>query len=144
VRERLPNLLYVRAAVEALPAELASLADGVTVVLPWGSLLAAVARPRVDVLRGVRALCRPGAALSVLLGHDPRRDEAELRRLGLPPLDAASLEAALAAGYDDGGFRLHAVRAAPAAEVAALPSTWARQLAHGRDRRFIRLDATAV
>ena len=37
-RSHVPNLLFVRAAVEALPPELTGIADDVTVVLPWGSL----------------------------------------------------------------------------------------------------------
>jgi 16S rRNA (adenine(1408)-N(1))-methyltransferase len=144
VRARMANVLYVRAAVEELPPELAGLADRVTLVLPWGSLLAAVARPRVDVLVGVRGLCQAAASLSVVLGHDPVRDQAELRRLGLPALDAASLDGTLAAGYAAAGFRLDGVRVMAAEEVASLPSTWARRLAHGPGRRFIRIDATAV
>ena len=41
-------------------------------VLPWGSLLAAVALPRPEVLRGIRALCQPGARLTVAAGQRSR------------------------------------------------------------------------
>ena len=60
-RERMPNVTYVRASIESLPAELGGIADRVTVVLPWGSLLAAVALPSLPALRNLRAVCQPGA-----------------------------------------------------------------------------------
>lgn len=46
--------------VESLPRELAAAADRVTVVLPWGTLLAAVAMPSVAVLRGIREISGEG------------------------------------------------------------------------------------
>src|SRR5438094_4040238 len=45
-----PNLLYVHAAVEALPDELARVADEVYVQLPWGALLEGIVRARPEVL----------------------------------------------------------------------------------------------
>jgi len=143
VRARLANVLYVRAAVEKLPQELLGVADRVTVVLPWGSLLAAVAGPSADILRGVRALCRTGATLSVVLGHDPVRDRVALRRLGLPGLDEAARAHHFAHDYACAGFRLSSIRAVAASEVAGLPSTWAKHLAQGRERRFLEIAATA-
>ena len=140
-RAGVANLVYVRAAVEALPAELAGVADRVTVILPWGSLLAALAQPSRELLRGIRALCRPGATLTVVLGSDPIRDQAEMLRLGVPTLEAARLASEIEAGYADAGFALGSVRPMPVTELARWPSTWARRLAHGSDRSFLRIDA---
>jgi 16S rRNA (adenine(1408)-N(1))-methyltransferase len=144
LRDRMANVLYVRAAVEDLPPELAGVADRLSIVLPWGSLLAAVALPHVDVLRGIRGLCQPGATLSVVLGLDPSRDRAELARLGIKPLDGAFHNGDFAAAYAAAGFRIESVRSVDDGALAAYPSTWARQLAHGRERRFVRIEAEAV
>jgi 16S rRNA (adenine(1408)-N(1))-methyltransferase len=140
-REKCANLLYVRAAVEDPPPGLAGCADRVTVVLPWGSLLAAVARPEVEVLRRVRALCQPRAQLTVLLGLDAARDQGELRRLGLPPLGEAVRAVAFAGGYAEAGFTVSRVRALDAAERARYPSTWAARLAYGGSRSFLEVSA---
>jgi predicted RNA methylase len=142
-RAGMSNVLYVRAAVESLPEELRGVADRVTVVLPWGSLLAAVARPDPSLLPRVRDLCRPGAFLSVVLAIHPERDRAELRRLGLPTLDEAHLEGDLPAGFATAGFRVTRVRGLSADELAQWPSTWARKLAHGRPRPVFQVDAVA-
>jgi 16S rRNA (adenine(1408)-N(1))-methyltransferase len=139
LRSRLDNVLFVRAAVEALPWELAGLADQVTVVLPWGSLLAAVARPDVTRLRAIRTLCCPGAVLDVVLAFDPERDRTELARLGLRPLDTSLLVAA----HADAGFQITAVRSVAHQDLARWPSTWARRLTHAHPRQVIQLTARA-
>jgi 16S rRNA (adenine(1408)-N(1))-methyltransferase len=110
-------------------------------VLPWGSLLAAVARPSVPLLRGIAALCRPGAALTVVLGVDPSRDAAEAARLGLPAFDRAHLDGPLTTAYADAGFEITSIRALTPHELAAWPSTWAKTLAHGRPRRVFQISA---
>ena len=138
------NLLYVRAAVEALPHELDGIADQLTVILPWGSLLAAVTQPSVPALASLRALCQPKAALTVVFGIDPARDHAEAIRLGLPSFDAAFFEGPLAAGYANAGFTVKAVRPLTAGELARWPSTWAKRLAHGQPRPVFQIDARAM
>jgi 16S rRNA (adenine(1408)-N(1))-methyltransferase len=140
-RSRTPNLLYVRAAVEALPAELSGVADRVTVVLPWGSLLAAVARPVPGVLAGLCGLCRPGATLTVVFGVDAARDGGEAARLDLPPIDQAYLQGPLAAAYAAAGFTVRSVRPLSPDGLARWPSTWAQRLAHGRERSVFEVEA---
>jgi 16S rRNA (adenine(1408)-N(1))-methyltransferase len=143
-REGRRNVAYVRAAAEALPPELEGIADRLTVVLPWGSLLAAVALPSVQVLRGLRRICQPGALVTVVLGSDPSRDQAELRRLGLPPLEVDDLAARITPGYEEAGLRIERVRAMSAEEVAGFPTTWVRRLAFGGTRSFVQLSVRAT
>ena len=144
IRARVENLLYVRAAVEALPCELSNVADRITVVLPWGSLLATVAQPSETRLRAVRGLCQPGARLSVVLAVDDGRDRAEIRRLGLPALDRSHLEGPLATGYAAAGFAVARARRLGVDELHRWPSTWARRLGHARERSVLAIEARAV
>ena len=143
-RAGLANLIYVRSAVEGLPPELHGVADTVTVILPWGSLLAAVARPSVAALQGIRELCRAGALLTVVVSIDAARDFAEAGRLGLPLLDSAHLAGPLTAGYAAAGFAVCSAQPLDADQLARWPSTWARRLAHGRARPVLQIDARAV
>src|SRR4030095_12209095 len=62
----LPNVLFLQAAVEDLPAELGGVADEIHVHFPWGSLLRAMATGEVAVLCNLRRLCVPGALLEVI------------------------------------------------------------------------------
>jgi 16S rRNA (adenine(1408)-N(1))-methyltransferase len=135
--------LYVRAAVEDLPVELTGVAERITVVLPWGSLLAAMAGPSSSALPRVRALCQPAARLTVLLGIDPVRDRTECLRLGLPAIDLAYLRGPLAQAYAAAGFESVSARALTAADLAHWPSTWIRRIGRDPARRLFQLDARA-
>jgi 16S rRNA (adenine(1408)-N(1))-methyltransferase len=116
----------------------------VTALLPWGSLLRAFALPDVEALRTVRRLCRPGAALEVILALDDERDATELARLGLAEFSERHLTCELTVAYRDAGFRIDAIERMTREELRALPSTWAKRLAFGRERPVWRVRARAL
>jgi len=122
-----------------MPHELDGLAGHISVLFPWGSLLRAVALPDPCVLAGIRRLARPGATLEAVFSYDGDRESAEVARLGLPPVSTSRL----AAAYAESGFGLTALDTLSAADLKAIPSTWAHRLAHGRPRPVWRLSATA-
>ncbi len=98
-------------------------------LLPWGSLLRAVAGAEPDGLRRLRGLCAPGATLEVVVS------EADL--------DGASPEA-LSEHYAEAGFAV-AARPAGAAEAVVLGTTWAKRLARSDPgRRFLRLSGVVT
>lgn len=72
-RGSLPNLLFGRLALERAPGALEGLADRLSVLLPWGSLLRAAAGGEPEGLRRLRGLCAPGAELEAkrLTRSDP-------------------------------------------------------------------------
>jgi hypothetical protein len=118
-----------RLALERAPGALEGLGDRVSVLLPWGSLLRAVAAGEPDGLRRLRAICASGARLDVAFGEDDL---------------ATASPAALEAAYAGAGLAVTA-RLAGAAEVAALGTTWAKRLARSDPgRRFWRLEGAAV
>ncbi len=136
-RGGLPNALFGRLSLEQAPGELAGLADHLTVLLPWGSLLRAVARPEADGLARLCALCKPGASLEFLFGYDRAVDGAAVEALELLPLQ----EERLARAYRDLGFEV-TVRPQTTPGLRQLPTTWAQKLTRGArrpgaDRRFV-------
>jgi 16S rRNA (adenine(1408)-N(1))-methyltransferase len=123
------NALFVHAAAESLPCELNGLASTVTVLLPWGSLLAAVAKPEVASLANIAALCAPGAGFRASFTIDPVRDAKELERLGLCEVGTPDWEGRMQCAYDEAGFAGMTVRPVPMDAVAALGTTWAKRIA---------------
>jgi hypothetical protein len=106
--------------------------------LPWGSLLAAVARPDAAGLAALGGLCKPGAALRIVFGYGGTAEAAAIRDLGLSPIDDAA-GARLEAAYRAAGLSVR-TRFPSLDEVRALPTTWAKRLAFsGRERRFVEL-----
>jgi len=112
-----PNALFGRLALEDAPGELAGLADSLTVLFPWGSLLRAVSSPDPSALARLRDLCNPGAVVRFVFEHT----------LAPEPLEAAYREAGLALIGQPLSVE----------EARALPTTWAKKLGYsGRPRQF--------
>ena len=135
-----PNALFVVAAAEAPPIELAGSADEVRILFPWASLLRGVLGHDEGVARGIVRLLRPGGTVRALVSVARRDGLADLTALD----DAAV--SAVAQRLADHGLSL--VEAVPATvdDVRATRSTWGRRLLAGdpdRSAWWFRLEANA-
>ena len=131
-----PNVLFIQAAVEDLPAELNGVADEVHVHFPWGSLLRAVAMANVAVLQNLRRICAQGALLEVVIGLDPVRDRSEIDRLGLTPPTLEFIDNELIPNYAAVGFEIVERGILGASEWPEFNTSWAKRL-HGNEQRPI-------
>ena len=139
-----PNLVFVHAAIELLPAELERAADEVYVQLPWGGLLEGIVLARPDVLGGIAGLCRTGARLMVTLNGEIWVDSTPARYGQLPVPTPGYVAEVVAPGFAPFGIRLGDARYSTVAEAKHLSTTWAKKLGHGRDHpRFVQFDGTA-
>ncbi len=105
------NALFGRLSLDDAPGALEGLAASVSVLLPWGSLLTAVANGDVAKLKAI------GPAVRIVYGYG------DADRLALPPPEQVWGERARLMTLD---------------EVRELPTTWAKKLAYsGHARRFV-------
>ncbi|MCI0338114.1 MAG: class I SAM-dependent methyltransferase, partial [Acidobacteria bacterium] len=121
----LPNVLFIQASVEALPAELDGVADEVHIHFPWGSLLRAVAMGEEAVLGNLRRVCAPEGWLEIVIALDPERDQTEISRLGLEPLTAEFLQRTLIPRYQAAGFDVLEYGVLAPSEWQQLNTSWA-------------------
>jgi 16S rRNA (adenine(1408)-N(1))-methyltransferase len=140
----LPNVLFVQAAIENLPAEFEKVADEIHIHFPWGSLLRAVAVGDAEVLSNLRRICAPGCLLEIVIGLDPERDRTEMERLGLPLLSSEYLETVLIDRYRAAGFDVLETGALSQADWSHLQTSWARKLIGNADRVVVYLIARAT
>lgn len=134
------NVLYVVAALQDLPAELAGIADIVCVNFPWGGLLRGLLIPDPAVLGAVAGLAKPGGRFEVVLTFDAAHDAGVFGDLESPSLDEQYIREVLAAPYAAAGLKVEDVREITREEALALPSTWGRRLLHGRVRRVYHIE----
>jgi 16S rRNA (adenine(1408)-N(1))-methyltransferase len=127
----LPNAAFVVAAAEAPPPELAGVAELVTVLLPWGSLLRGVVGLDDVVAAGLAGLVTPTGALELLLAPIARDG-----LVGVPSVRDDLVDGASAA-FGPHGFNIESVGERTATEIRASGSTWARRL--DRPATLIRL-----
>ena len=136
-----PNLVLLRAAIEALPGELDRIADEVDVLLPWGALLEGIVRARPQVVGRIAVLARPGALVQVTLNGEIWLDSTPARYADLPLPTPDYVAEAIEPEFHRNGIELGSARYLTAAEAKGLPTTWARRLGHGRSHpRFVHFE----
>lgn len=140
----LPNVLFLQAAIENLPAELDEVADEIHIHFPWGSLLRAVALGEMSLLGNLRRLCAPHCLLEIVIGLDPQRDCTEVERLGLPILTRRYLETVLPERYRLAGFEVLETGQLSPSDWPHLETSWARKLSGNADRQVVYLVARAI
>ena len=137
-RGGLPNALFVVAAAECPPDELAGIADELTILFPWGSLLRGILALDDAAAAGVARLVRAGGRVEAMVSITERDG------LGLQPLCLED-RARIAVRWACHGLVLEEFAPAPPGQIAATGSTWARRLdASGARSAGRRPDKTAL
>ncbi len=136
-KKGLKNALFIHAGIENLPEELHGVATQLTVLLPWGSLLKAVALPDIQLLKTMAKLCSKNAKVRIILGFDSAAEQKVIHELGLPKIDSEYLQS-LPKRYLEAGFSVRA-QYFKQEDLKTLPTTWAKKLAYGKNRQFIEI-----
>lgn len=136
-----PNAMFAVAAVEALPPDLAAIADALRVTLPWGSLMRGIILGDAAALRGIASLMRRGAAAHIVLNTRIFDDPVPLDARDLPEVTPDYVRTSLAAPFAAAGIEITDTRFLDADEVAALGTTWAKRLSHRRPPRSVLIEA---
>ena len=123
------NLAFVAAAANDLPGDLAGIADEVTVVLPWGSLLQVVLLADSVFVGKLVAVLKPHGHVEMLISVA----ESDV---GAGKIDFDEAHArALVAKYESLGLSPEGLKMADEADVDRLGSSWGRRLAIPRRRQ---------
>lgn len=134
----LANAMFVAAAAEAMPPELARLAQLVTVRFPWASLLRGCLGRDSKVAAGLAALLGPAGTLELLLAPATRD------RLDDLPTEPDAIVDAAARAFEPHGLRVIEARKASTDEIRASGSTWAKRLLGGSRHGSRTPDRTVV
>jgi 16S rRNA (adenine(1408)-N(1))-methyltransferase len=140
----LPNVLFVQAAIEALPSELDGVADEVHIHFPWGSLLRVVATGDENVLRNLRRICASDAVLEIIIGLNPARDRSEIKRFGLTLFSTDYIDQQLVPRYRAAGFEIAESGVLAQSEWPKLQTSWAKRLRGNEGRTLIYIIARAA
>jgi 16S rRNA (adenine(1408)-N(1))-methyltransferase len=137
-----PNVLYVVASVEQVPAALHAVADEIYVTLPWGSLMRGLMLGDPEVLSGIASLGRPGAVVRVVLNTRIFDDPVPIEARDLPEPTPDYVRAELTPLYAACGLRIDEAREFDGDELLALGTTWAKRLSHRRPPPSVYIEAT--
>ncbi|RZS32830.1 putative methyltransferase [Herbihabitans rhizosphaerae] len=137
----LANLVYLWESAERLPDALTGVTE-LHVLMPWGSLLRGVLGSDPEMLRGLAAVCVPGARFLVALNlHAWRPPVPEVGDHSEPTPESADEDLGLILA--ENGWKLESARYLNADEIGALATSWTRRLNSSRDA-FDVLELTGV
>jgi 16S rRNA (adenine(1408)-N(1))-methyltransferase len=145
-REKLKNCLFVVGSIEVFPAELFGLANSVSVLFPWGSLLRAVVDANEDFLHKIKNLFsfsdNVGAEgkLDIIFGYSQESEPSEVARLGLDKLNTNYIYTNLLPVFMKHGFKTECVRELKKEDLKNLETTWSKRLVFGQDRPVFHLE----
>ncbi len=128
-----PNTLFVIGQAEALPDELAGVADWVTIYFPWAALLKMILSGDERLPPILSQLMTSRSRLSVVLNAEAVPD-------GFAEPTPSSLRNSLEQPLDDASLRI--TRCDWLAADQSPPTTWGGRLVKGSHRPLITLDAT--
>lgn len=117
------NALFVIANACDLPDDLNGLADRLVINFPWGSLLEGLLSADAALLAGLRRVTQPSARVEV------RLNASALSEAGWGLVEGG---AQIHHVLRQAGFRLRRPALLDAADLRALPTTWAKKMAFGR------------
>jgi 16S rRNA (adenine(1408)-N(1))-methyltransferase len=136
-----PNVVFVRAAIEAVPEELRGIADEVHVLLPWGRLLEGIVTGEDAVVGGLAALTHAGARIAITLNGEVWEESTPVRYADLPAPTPEYVAEVVAPAFGRHGIDLGPGRHLSATEAKAVPTTWARRLGQTRaSPRFVGIE----
>lgn len=138
------NALFIKASVEDLPDELASVADEVHVHFPWGSLLGAMLTGESQALLQLRKICKPGSLLELITSVDPGRDTTQLEKQKIEIPTTQFVESRLSQLYQTSGFAIREHGFFDSGQWPEICSSWAAKLKSSGNRQIFYLIAEAI
>jgi len=141
VRKKLSNVLFLASSLENLPINMTEIADKVSVILPWGTLLGQMVNPSPDGVIKLIGLLKNGGELEIVLGYSPDLEPSESDRLDLPNLSQEYVGNVIVKAFEimSGGMKLNMLEFFPKEKLTDIGSNWAKKLAFGRPRQIYRL-----
>jgi len=130
------NALYVLGNVGALPEELNGIANQVFINFPWAGLLKGIVLAEDDTWNPIKRICKKGAFIDILFGYDKDYDENELERLNLPALSTPYIKNVMTPRLEKQGLKVLETRSVASKEIRDYPSSWAKKLGFGRNRKY--------
>lgn len=138
-RDKLENVLFVVGSIEVFPKELMGIADSVSVLLPWGTLLQTIVLGSPAELITIYMLLKNEGTLDLLFGYAHDTEPSEVERLNLNNLSLEYIKTAIMPKFLEIGFSGGSINEVQKDELKTFETTWSKKLAFGNDRPLFRV-----
>lgn len=134
-RQKLENVLFVVGSFELLPEELSGVADKLFIILPWGTLLKAIAEPNEADISTIKYLLKPKAEVEFIFGFDAQLEPSQTNRLQLGEINEKNTVQV----FEENGFTLVESTQLLRTKLSELESTWGKRISSTMNRKIFRL-----
>lgn len=132
----LKNILFVVSNVEDLPDEMISIADKISINLPWSSLRDGIVKGEEIVLNNIRKISKHRAKLDICVTYSSEYEKSEIDERKLPELSMNYIKTYLKKQYNIHGINITDVEIWDNTMLKSLDTKWAKKLAYGKNREI--------
>lgn len=135
-RDKIPNCLFVLGSIEVYPEELFGIADSMSILMPWGSLLKAVVLGSSSELQNISASLKSDSlvTLDLLFGYTQDAEPSEVERLNLDSLSLDYIKSSIVPKFLEIGFTDVTISTLQKEDLRNFNTSWSKRLSFGQDR----------
>lgn len=137
-KNKILNALFATGSIEIFPEELYGVADSITVILPWGTLLQGIVNGTAEVLEKIKKMFKPGSKgiskLEIVFGYSQDAEPSEVRRLGLDKLDKNYISEIMVPAFAGARLKTEKIDELTKTDLNNFETTWSKKLRFGQDR----------
>jgi 16S rRNA (adenine(1408)-N(1))-methyltransferase len=134
LKNKITNISFVLNSIENLQEDFNGIADVVTINLPWGSLLQAIALPNETIITKFSTMLKTNGILKIIFGYTQETEPGEVNRLGLSIIDLNYINKAIGPAFQQQRLKLTNAHLVQKSELKNFESTWSKKLSFGKDR----------
>ncbi len=146
-KAKLKNCLFIVGSIEFLPDELKNIANSLTIILPWGSLLQAIVNVDTVVFTKITDMLKPESTpgekqIEIIFGYSQDAEPTEVKRLGIDKLDTTYIYEKMVPALTTLGFKIECVKNVTKADLNDFETSWSKKLRFGQDRPLFYIKIT--
>lgn len=138
-KENISNALYILGSIEYFPEELIGIADKLTIILPWGSLLQSITNPNYEKTSLISSILKSNGVCEIILGYSQEHEPTETERLELQNLSEDYLKSTVIPMFGKNNLHLTEIKSLGKSDLKSIESTWSKKLSFGNDRPLYQL-----
>lgn len=140
-KDKLENVLFVVGSIEVFPQEIIGVANSLSVILPWGSLLKQIVNADFESIKKLCSCVKKPGEIEIILGYHKELEPSEVARLELQELNEDYIKQNLIPVFFNLGYTDVSVSQMQKQVLQDFETTWSKKLTFGQDRPIFRIFA---
>lgn len=148
IRKKLDNAVFLVSSFENIPNDFTHIADKISIILPWGSLLEKTVLAEINFIKKLSSMLKKDSEVEILFGYTQEFEPSEYKRLNLPDLTEEYISQNVVKNFEAFGkesnekYLLKEKRSYDHENLKSFNTNWAKKLTFGKERKLFYLKFT--